>query len=156
MFYKPPFVLYVRREAAFWIKEAWSDLCTAKILHGARRWNASAFFSQQAVEKALKSLYFVALRREPPKTHVLTELYRELRAAGFRLGPELEEGVAELNKFYSVSRYPDAAAGQPYEAVTRRDAERSLEIAAQVVELAEEFLRSAGYEGTPQDIRDCR
>ena len=146
----------MRLEAAFWIKEAWSDLCTAKILYGARRWNASAFYSHQAVEKALKSLYFAALRREPPKTHVLTELYRELKAAGFRLSPELEEGVAELNKFYAVSRYPDAAAGQPLGAVTKRDAERSLETAAQVVELVEEFLKSAGYEGTPQDIRDCR
>ena len=131
----------MRREAASWIREAWSGLCTARVLYGARRWNASAFYSHQAVEKALKSLYFAALRREPPKTYVLTELYRELRAAGFQLSPELEEAVAELNKFYSVSRYPDAAAGQPYEAVTRRDAERSLETATRVVELVEDFLR---------------
>ena len=103
----------------------------------------------------MKSLYLAALRREPPRINVLTELYRELKAAGFRLSPELEEGVAELNKFYAVSRYPDAA-GQPFEAVTKRDAERSLETAAQVVELVEEFLKSAGYEDTPQDIRDCR
>jgi HEPN domain-containing protein len=144
----------VRREAVYWIREAWADLCTASILLSARRWNAAAFYSHQAVEKALKSLYLAVLRVEPPKSHVLTELYRGLRGAG--LGPDLEERVAELNKFYTVSRYPDAAAGQPYESVTRGDAERSFETAKEVVELAEGLLKSAGYEGTPEDIRNCR
>ncbi|MEZ0320128.1 MAG: HEPN domain-containing protein [Pyrobaculum sp.] len=61
----------------------------------------------------------------------------------------LEEEVAELIKFYTVSRYPDAAAGQPYEVVTRSDAQRSLETAEEVLFL-EQFLRSAGYEGNPR------
>ncbi|WP_148682735.1 HEPN domain-containing protein [Pyrobaculum ferrireducens] len=147
----------MRREAAYWIREAWYDYCTARLLFEARRWSAAAFHCHQAVEKALKSLYLVALRREPPKTYVLTELYRELRRGrGVELSPSLEEGVAELNKFYIVSRYPDAAAGQPYEVVTRRDAERSLETAGEVLTLVEGVLRSLGYEGTPGDTRDCK
>lgn len=146
----------MRREAVFWIREAWADLCSAKVLFGARRWNASAFYSHQAVEKALKSLYIAALRREPPKTHVLTELYREVKRSGVEFSPELEERIAELNKFYAVSRYPDAAAGQPYEVVTRGDADRCLKTAEEVVELVENFLRAVGYEGTPEDIRNCK
>jgi HEPN domain-containing protein len=146
----------VRREAVYWIREAWHDLCTARILHAARRFNAAAFYSHQAAEKALKSLFFVVLRAEPPRTHALTELYRELKRAGVDFGPELEERVAELNKFYTVSRYPDAAAGQPFEAVTRGDAERALETARAVVGLAEELLLRTGYEGTPRNLRDCK
>ncbi|WP_258871780.1 HEPN domain-containing protein [Pyrobaculum aerophilum] len=57
----------MRREAVFWIREAWADLCSAKVLYGARRWNASAFYGHQAVEKALKSLYFVASAESPPR-----------------------------------------------------------------------------------------
>ncbi|MGC8994836.1 MAG: HEPN domain-containing protein [Pyrobaculum sp.] len=146
----------MRREAAYWIREAWYDYCTARLLFEARRWSAAAFHCRQAVEKALKSLYLAVLRREPPKTHVLTELYRELRRGGVELSPSLEEDVAELNKFYTVSTYPDAAAGQPYEVVTRRDAERSLETAGEVLTLVEGVLRSLGYEGTPEDIRNCK
>ncbi|MFP3193278.1 MAG: HEPN domain-containing protein [Thermoproteus sp.] len=145
----------IRREAAYWIREAWHDLCTAQLLYSARRFNAAAFYSHQAVEKALKSLFFVFLRAEPPKSHVLVELYRELKRAGVELDPALEEAVAELNKFYTVSRYPDAAAGQPFEAVTRRDAERALETARAVADLAEGLLARAGYEGTPGDIKSC-
>ncbi|WP_333639237.1 HEPN domain-containing protein [Pyrobaculum aerophilum] len=146
----------MRREAVFWIREAWADLCSAKVLYGARRWNASAFYGHQAVEKALKSLYLVALRREPPKTHVLTELYREIKRAGIEFSPGLEERIAELNKFYSVSRYSDAAAGQPYEVVTKGDADRSLKTAEEVLELVENLLRAVGYEGTLEDIRNCK
>ena len=86
---------------------------------------------------------------------MLVELYRELKRAGVKLDPSLEEAVAELNKFHTVSRYPDAAAGQPFEAVTRRDAERALETARAVADLAEGLLARAGYEGTPGDIKSC-
>ncbi|MGC8974228.1 MAG: HEPN domain-containing protein, partial [Thermoproteus sp.] len=37
----------MRREAVYWIREAWADLCTASILLSARRWNAAAFYSHQ-------------------------------------------------------------------------------------------------------------
>lgn len=86
---------------------------------------------------------------------MLTELYRELKRAGLELSPLLEEKIAELNKFYTVSRYPDAAGGQPYEAVTKSDAERSLRTAEDLLDLAELLLKAAGYEGTPTDLTNC-
>ncbi|MEZ0248258.1 MAG: HEPN domain-containing protein [Thermoproteus sp.] len=137
------------------MREAWSDLCVARLLFRSGRWNASAFYSHQAAEKALKALWLVELRREPPKSHVLTELYRELKRSGLELSPLLEEKIAELNKFYTVSRYPDAAGGQPYEAVTKSDAERSLRTAEDLLDLAELLLKAAGYEGTPTDLTNC-
>jgi len=48
---------------------------------------------------------------EPSKTHTLIELRRELKKANSEPGPELEGRIDELNKFYAVPRYPDAAAG---------------------------------------------
>ncbi|MEM1598704.1 MAG: HEPN domain-containing protein [Pyrobaculum sp.] len=137
------------------MREAWNDFCVAKLLYVARRWNAAAFHSHQAVEKAFKALWIALLRREPARTHVLMELYIELKRAGVELSPALEERVAELNKFYTVSRYPDAAAGQPYEVVTRGDAERSLDTAREVLSLVEQLLTAVGYEGTPRDLTNC-
>ncbi|MEZ0320129.1 MAG: HEPN domain-containing protein [Pyrobaculum sp.] len=61
----------------YWIREAWNDL--AKLLYKASKRNASAFHSHQAVEKALKALWIVVLRREPVRSRVLTELYAELK-----------------------------------------------------------------------------
>jgi HEPN domain-containing protein len=145
----------VRREAAYWLREGWSDLCNSAILYRAGRWNAAAFYAHQAAEKALKSLFISLLHREPPHVHHLIELYIELRQAGVELDTRLEEGLAELNKYYTVSRYPDAAAGQPYMAVTRREAERCIETARAVLEAAEGLSLRAGYEGTPEDIRNC-
>ena len=86
---------------------------------------------------------------------MLTQLYAPLRDAGLALGPELEEAIAELNKFYTVSRYPDAAGGPPSETVTRRDSERSLETARAVVAAAEELLIKLGYGGTPGSAKRC-
>ncbi len=112
----------------------------AKIAFNMGRWFRTAFFSQQAVEKALKALFFVILRKEPPKTHVVTELYRQLREAGFKL--DNEEELYVLNKYYTVTRYPDAANGLPSESVDKWEAERALRIAKEVVAVARRLVTS--------------
>ena len=123
----------MRREALLWLASAEEDLEDAKIAFELGRWFRVAFFSQQAVEKALKALFFVVLRREPPKTHIITELYKQLREAGFRL--DIEDELYFLNKYYVVTRYPDAANGLPSESVDRWEAERALKIAERVIEV---------------------
>jgi HEPN domain-containing protein len=147
----------IRREAAYRIREAWHDLCTAQLLYSARRFNAAAFYSHQAVEKALESLFFVFLRAEPPRSHVLVELYRELKRAGVELDPALEEAGGGRGRAEQVLHRVaiSGRGGQPFEAVTRRDAERALETARAVADLAEGLLARAGYEGTPGDIKSC-
>ena len=131
----------MRREALLWLAAAEEDLEDAKIAFDMGRWFRTAFFSQQAVEKALKALFFVILRREPPKTHVITELYKQLKEAGFSL--EVEDELYVLNKYYTVTRYPDAANGLPSESVDRLEAERALRIAEKVVKVAREVVTSS-------------
>jgi len=94
------------------------------------------FTHTKQAEKALKSLFYLFLRKEPPKRYNLLELYRELRGAGVELSPELAEGLAVLTKYYATSRYPDAAGGPPSELFTRREAAYAVEIAAEVIKLA--------------------
>ncbi len=54
-------------------------------------WFRASFYSQQAVEKALRPLFFVVRREKPPYIHTTTELYSLLREAGFTLPGHIEE-----------------------------------------------------------------
>ena len=127
----------VRREVLLWLEAAREDLEDAEIAIERRRWFRAAFFAQQAVEKALKALYPLVLRREPPKIHTVTELYKELRRGGFKLPPRLEEALYVFNKYYTVTRYPDAANGPPSESVDREEALRAYRLAVEVVRAVE-------------------
>ena len=132
----------MRREVELWIRSASEDLEDAEIALSASRWFRAAFFSQQAVEKALKALFFVVRREEPPHIHTVTELYTLLKESGFSLPQSLEEQLFTLNKYYTVTRYPDAAGGLPSESVDRVEALRAYNLAREVVGYVREFLRS--------------
>jgi len=132
----------VRREVELWLRAADEDLEDAKIALNGGRWFRAAFFSQQAVEKALKALFFVVRREEPPRIHTVTELYALLKEAGFSLPRDIEDQIFILNKYYTVTRYPDAAGGLPSESVDRVEALRAYDLASEVVRIVREFLRS--------------
>jgi len=125
-----------------WLRAADEDLEDAKIALNGGRWFRAAFFSQQAVEKALKALFFVVRREEPPRIHTVTELYALLKEAGFSLPRDIEDQIFILNKYYTVTRYPDAAGGLPSESVDRVEALRAYDLASEVVRIVREFLRS--------------
>ncbi len=112
-----------------------------------KRWFRTAFYAQQAVEKALKALFFIVRREEPSHLYVVTELYSMLREAGFTLPRELEEQIYILNKYYTVTRYPDAANGLPSESVDRVEAERALSLAREVVSHAEKYAGEGSQSG---------
>ncbi len=132
----------MRREVVLWLKSAEDDIFDAKLSLNNKRYFRTAFFAQQAAEKSLKALFFVVKKEEPPKLHTVTELYRELKKGGFNLPDDVEEQLYVLNKYYTVSRYPDAANGLPSESVDRIEAERALKIAEVVLEHAK---GAAGY-----------
>ncbi|MEM2823985.1 MAG: HEPN domain-containing protein [Thermofilaceae archaeon] len=134
--------MQVRREVELWLRAADEDLEDAKIALSGGRWFRAAFFSQQAVDKALKALFFVVRREEPPRIHTVTELYALLKEAGFSLPRDIEDQIFILNKYYTVTRYPDAAGGLPSESVDRVEALRAYDLASEVVRLVREFLRS--------------
>jgi len=136
----------LRREALLWLRAAWEDLEDAELMLEEGRWFRAAFFAQQAAEKALKALYPLVAGTEPPRMHSVTELYRGLREHGFRLPEELAEKLPALNKYYTVTRYPDAANGLPSESVDREEAERAVGVARRLLRLVEEAVRGAEEE----------
>ncbi|MGQ4891464.1 MAG: HEPN domain-containing protein [Candidatus Njordarchaeia archaeon] len=130
----------VKRETLIWIRAAKDDLVDAKLAYENKRWFRTAFYAQQAVEKALKVLFFLVRRGEQPKINSVTELYNMLREKGFNLPEETEKQICILNKYYTVTRYPDAANGLPSESVDRIESERALSIAEEVVQIAKKYI----------------
>ncbi len=126
----------MRREVRLWLTSA-EDIYDAQAFLQNSRYFRTAFFSQQAVEKALKSL-LTTKKRSPPKFHSVTELYRNLKGSGFSLPEELEKHLFILNKYYTISRYPDAPNGLPSDSVDEVEAKRALDLAKGVVEYARE------------------
>jgi len=72
--------------------------------------------------------------------HTVTELYAMLKESGFTLPPELEQQLYILNKYYTVTRYPDAANGLPSKSVDRVEAERAYNLAREVLEYVERYV----------------
>lgn len=94
----------MKAETKIWLALAEEDFANAKLLWENRRYGATIFFSQQAVEKLLKS-YIIEFRRKlPSKTHRIENLLKEAK-----LSPEgeLEKNAPELSKAYIRVRYPD-------------------------------------------------
>lgn len=132
----------MRGEASRWLSEALWDLETAEILYRERRWNAAAFYSHQAGEKAAKALLYSV--NEAPWGHsVRVLLERYFRKKGINPPEDLMASARELDIHYIPSRYPNAhPAGTPHEAYDEGVARRALEAARRIVEYARRALES--------------
>ena len=126
----------MREEARrLWV-QALEDLETAKVLLKNKRYYASAFFSQQAAEKALKALYIETKREITVKTHNLVELLDMLGVND----EELREAAMELNPEYVITRYPDAANGIPAQLYNENIANRHLSYAVSIIDFCRRGL----------------
>jgi len=67
----------MREEIVNNLKQIENDLDTADLLRKHKKYSDSVFHSQQAAEKALKTLY-LHKKREIPFTHNLVKIVREL------------------------------------------------------------------------------
>ncbi len=60
----------------------------------------------------------------------------------FSLPEDLESSIYVLNKYYTVTRYPDAANGLPSESVDEEEAVRAIRIAEEVIEYVKNYVYS--------------
>ncbi|WP_291766988.1 HEPN domain-containing protein [Caldivirga sp. UBA161] len=122
----------MREEAEKWFKQALEDLATAKDTIATGHYYASAFWAQQAAEKALKALLLDKGKIE--RTHDLNHLLNVIKE---EVGMPVDEIRAEVNKLtlhYIISRYPNAANTVPYLLYNKDDAEELVKKAEKVVE----------------------
>lgn len=90
----------MREEVERWWNRAQEDLETARANIDVERFYASAFFSHQAAEKALKALYLLE-KEEIWKIHNLVTLAKELKAP-----EDVIESCDILDPHYIATRYP--------------------------------------------------
>ena len=137
-----------KAEATRWFQQAAYDLKAA-------RWNVqggfhdtACFLSQQAGEKALKSLlYYVGGRRVALLTHSLVEM---ITHAGKQVGSltELLDDARELDLHYIPSRYPNGLpSGYPHAFYGQATSEKAVEAAQRIVDAVAHHYRSAGEHG---------
>ena len=120
--------------ACRWLRKAEKDVRAASKLLDEPDY--SAFHSQQAAEKALKSL-LVALGERPPRTHNIGLLIDWVRSRGFDTGPIDEARI--LTEYAVEARYPDFE-----EIVTLDEANEALELGKMVVRWVREQLSRLG------------
>lgn len=125
----------MRKETRNWLAQAREDREAAQVLFNSRKFFGVAFYSHQAVEKALKGAILEMTRSLPPKTHNLNELGRTLRVS-----EDIAEHLRCLNPEYTISRYPDAANGIPAENYSKKKAKAILRAADSVLEWVKRTL----------------
>ncbi|MBM3308991.1 MAG: HEPN domain-containing protein [Candidatus Altiarchaeales archaeon] len=126
----------MRPEIERWLLQAREELDTARVSLNAGKWFASAFWSQQAAEKALKALYILEKKKSPGPTHSLTYLGRELNVPREYYGL-----LRDLTKEYYMSRYPDASEDVPYKMYTQEDAQSYIETCEKLLKWSESKIR---------------
>ncbi len=131
----------MRDEALRWFSEALWDLETAEILHREKRYNAAAFYSHQAAEKAIKALLYY-LNEAPWGHSIRILLERYFRKVGIEPDRELLICARELDRHYVTSRYPNTLpGGTPHEAYDEYTSERAIECAKKIVNFAKQVLQ---------------
>jgi len=124
--------------SADWIKQARRDLESAEyeLKGGFYEW--ACFLSQQAAEKAVKSL--IQKLGGEALGHSVAGLLQSL-PENLRPGRELLELAKELDKAYIPTRYPNVhPQGAPFEIYTQTEAERLISHARRILEWCEGLL----------------
>ena len=125
----------MKEEVKKWIEKAKSDLNHAKSSFVNKEFDWAQIASQQAAEKALKS---VCLHREIGliKVHDLTILAKKVNAPG-----EILENCGLLNPFYTASRYPDVQE-ETNEELEKTAAKDAIKSAGKLVKWCKEQIKT--------------
>jgi len=126
-------------EGLRWLDQARADLKTAKDCLEDGNYYASAFFSQQSAEKAVKGFLYSKGYRALV-THSVTELLEESSKRETAFERFIDQGK-ELDRHYIGSRYPNFYPDGPaYKYYTKEMAERCISYAESILREVEKSL----------------
>jgi HEPN domain-containing protein len=94
----------LKKNITNWIKSSNYDIKTADHMLKTRRYIYVLFMCHLSVEKLLKALYEVDLRKIPPKTHNLIYLSRTIN---LKVPESRLQTLESLNDLSIVTRYPE-------------------------------------------------
>jgi len=127
---------YNLQEAKRWIRTAEDDLDTAVILNEKKKFAHSCFHAQQAGEKAIKALWYLA--DADPWGHSIKKLIEDLQSVNLtfyeNVKPMIRSGMV-LDRYYLPTRYPNGLPDiTPDQAFNEEDAQICLEYARNIIE----------------------
>ena len=131
-------------ESSRWFEEAEYDLAAAADAMKSGRYNWACFISQQAAEKAVKSIY-IQRGEEVERIHSIMALVkgdpaRALSGIGELSG--LLELAITLDHHYIPTRYPNGVPyGKPFEFYTEKIAQECGECARRLIEACRKILK---------------
>jgi HEPN domain-containing protein len=132
----------IRKEVIWWLESGFESLEDAKESYKRKRWDLVAYFSHQAVEKALKGTIIDQLRKFATG-HNLRGLYSLLKTEKkLSLSQDLEDFLGELTLHYLPSRYPNIAHGVPSKVYTRGVVEGFIEKVERILNC---LAKTVGY-----------
>jgi len=118
----------MRQEFSRLFRQADRDLPNARKNVSIEAYEVAAFLAEQGVEKYLKGVWVLTTKEPAPHTHALIEL-----GDGIGVPADLRRHLADLTQDFTVSRYPDAANGVPYELYDEATARAKIENAEAVI-----------------------
>lgn len=125
----------MRKEIENWWKQAEADLRKTKVLIKGSEFDGAVFYSQQAVEKALKSLCLLKFKKIL-QGHSIIYFAQKLKVP-----KEMLSGIRDLNPEYLITRYPDMASGVPAELYDKKIADKHEKTAQKVLEWVKKQMR---------------
>jgi HEPN domain-containing protein len=128
----------MRENVELWLKQSLEDLDTARVLLNNNKYYASAFYSHQVAEKALKALLYFG---KDVKTHDLSKMLDIIKEEVNLNVEEIRKEALKLNPNYTISRYPDAANSLPYLLYDKNDAEKYLNMAEKIINWVKKFIK---------------
>lgn len=88
-----------------WLELAKEDFKMAQLALAHGIYLQAMFHCQQCVEKSIKGLIVLINNVDPPYSHDLVRLFREIQSEIKNLN-QLEKKLTELNPYYIATRYP--------------------------------------------------
>lgn len=142
-----------RAEADRWFTTAQDDLDTAVILKQNHKHAHACFHAQQAVEKAIKGVWY--FYDEDPWGHSILKLVRDLEevdAKVFSLLSKFSDDARKLDRLYIPTRYPNGLPDiTPDMAYSEDDSRYSTSAARKILKEVEAILRCARDRSEPDE-----
>ena len=128
-----------RAEGDRWLRQASRDLLDAHLARERQRYNLGCFLAQQSGEKSLKGFLY-SRGAEDVWGHSLADLCEDAKVFEM-LFDVLKSRAIYLDKYYNLTRYPNyLPGGIPSDAFDDLEAERAIELAAEVLTFVQERL----------------
>jgi HEPN domain-containing protein len=123
---------YPKDDARRWLREAEVTLAQAEEAVRDKFYNLACFLAEQTAQKALKAVLYLWGARQIT-IHSITELAQTLSAKDKKFEKFVPLGK-QLDKYYILTRYPDAVPGPtiPSEIYTEEEACEAVQIAKEI------------------------